>query len=93
MWNVENKLRKPDPVFWGQVEEKVARSADVGGWQHGPIYIIEQAQDEQIDTPAWLTGLDLYEKPPGAEELIGEIGDDAARLFVKIERLRKMYER
>lgn len=92
MWNVENKLRKPDPVFWGQVEEKVARSADVGGWSKGPVSIASEQADEAIDIPAWGRGYDLYPKPAGADELIREIGEDSEALFRKILRLKELYE-
>jgi hypothetical protein len=90
--NVEDKPRRPDPRFWQAVKDKVARSAGVGGWRHGPVFICEQAQDEQIDTPAWLRGLNEFPKPPGADALIADIGDDAEALFKKIEKLRGLYE-
>ena len=92
VWIVEDKPAPRNLRFDREVELKVARSAGVGGWAKGPVFIIEQAQDEQIDTPAWLTGLDQYEKPPGAADLIAEIGEDAAGIFEKIERLRCMYD-
>lgn len=91
VWNVEDKQPVIDPDFLEAVEEKVARSTDVGGWQHGPVFIVEQAQDEQVDTPSWLTGLDEYPKPPGADALIKEIAADSAALHAKLERLKRLY--
>lgn len=92
VWNVEDKPRPRNERFDREVEAKVARSSGVDGWRHGPVFICEQAADEQIDTPAWLRGLDLFDKPPGAERLIAEIHADSAGVFEKIERLWRLYE-
>ena len=95
VWNVVGKhvTRDSWPAdFRALVDAKVARSTGVDGWKHGPVFITEQAQDEQVDTPAWLTGLTLFPFPEGAEELVAEIGLDAAKLFAKIARLKGMYE-
>lgn len=90
--NIEDKVPPRNERFDAEVEAKVARSVGVGGWAKGPVFICEQANDETIDIPSWLTGLDQYAKPAGAERLIAEIGIDAARLFEKIERLKGLYE-
>lgn len=95
VWNVEGKpaTRESLPAgFRAAVEAKVARSADVGGWAKGPLFILAEAQDEAIDLPSWLRGLDEFEKPEGAEALIGEIGMDAAAIFRKVELLKELYE-
>lgn len=91
VWNVEGKPKPRNEEFWAAVEAKVKASAGVDGWRNGPLFITDNAADEQIDTPAWLTGLDLYPFPPGAKELRAEIGEDAADLFEKIQRLKGMY--
>lgn len=92
VWNVEDKPKPRDEEFWAAVAAKIAASEGVNGWRHGPQFITDQANDETIDIPAWLTGLDLYPLPPGAKELRAEIGEDAAELFRKIEKLKGMYD-
>jgi len=92
VWNVVDKPAPRFDRFDAEVEAKVARSAGVNGWAKGPVYIIEQAQDEQIDTPAWLTGLLEYPKPAGLDARLEEIHRDAADLWAKIEALKELYE-
>jgi len=92
VWNVEDKPRPVNELFWDEVDSKIAASSGVDGWRHGPVFICEQAIDECIDVPAWLTGLDGFDKPAGADSLVAEIGEDAEALFVKIERLKGLYE-
>lgn len=89
--NIEDKVPPRNARFDAEVEAKVARSVGVGGWAKGPGYIIEQAQDEQIDTPAWLTGLLEYPKPAGLDARLEEIHRDAADLWAKIEALKELY--
>lgn len=93
--NVEGKPASADSLpagFRAEVEAKVARSSGVGGWAKGPGFILNEAQDEAVDLPSWLRGLDEFPKPEGAAELIGEIGMDAAAIFQKLERLKGLYE-
>lgn len=92
VWIVEDKPAPRNLRFDREVELKVARSAGVGGWAKGPVFIIEQAQDEQIDTPAWLTGLDQYPKPAGVDDRVARIHRLAADLFEEIEALKGLYE-
>lgn len=90
--NIEDKVPPRNARFDAEVEAKVARSEGVGGWAKGPGFILDEAQDEAIDLPSWLRGLDEFPKPAGADELIGEIGMDAAAIFRKLERLKGLYE-
>lgn len=92
VWNIEDKPRPVNERFWDEVDSKVAASSGVDGWRHGPVFIVEQANDECIDIPSWLTGLEGFDKPVGADRLIAEIGEDAEVLFGKIERLKALYE-
>ena len=95
VWNVEGKPVTRDSLpaaFRAEVEAKVNRSTGVGGWSKGPAFILDEAQDEAIDLPAWLRGLDLFDMPDGAADLIGEIGLDAAAIYRKLERLKGLYE-
>ena len=78
--------------FADAVEAKVESSAGVNGWRHGPTHICGQAIEETVDVAAWLRGLDEFEKPAGAEDLIAMITGDAALLFEAIERLKATYE-
>lgn len=90
--HLEDKTKPRNERFDREVEEKVARSAGVGGWAKGPVFIIEQAAEEPVDVPAWLTGLLEYSQPPGLGERLEEIHRDAADLWQKIENLKGMYE-
>lgn len=91
VWNVVDRPKPRNHVFEAEVEKKVSRSVDVDGWKHGPFFIIDQANEETVDIPAWLRGLDRHPKPPGVDELVAEIGEEAADLFDKIRKLRRMY--
>lgn len=88
--NVVDKPRQPGR-FELEVDEKVARSEGVGGWQHGPVFICDQANEETVDIPAWLRGLDEFPKPAGAQERIARIHRKAAELFDEIEELKGLY--
>mgnify|MGYP000718701008 CR=1 FL=1 len=78
-------------AFADAVESKVETSAEVNGWRHGPAHICEQAIEETVDIAAWLRGLDEFEKPAGAEDLIATVTGDAALLFEAVGRLKGMY--
>jgi hypothetical protein len=90
--HLEDKTKPRNERFDREVEEKVARSAGVGGWAKGPVFIIEQAAEEPVDVPSWLTGLGEFPKPPGLDARLEEIHQDAADLWKKIEALKGMYE-
>lgn len=90
--NIEDKVPPRNDRFDAEVEAKVARSVGVGGWAKGPGYIIEQAAEEPVDVPSWLTGLLEYPKPAGLDARLEEIHRDAADLWVKIEALKELYE-
>ena len=92
VWIVEDKPAPRNLRFDREVELKVARSAGVGGWAKGPLFIIEQAAEEPVDVPAWLTGLGEFPKPPGLDARLEEIHRDAADLWQKIENLKALYE-
>ena len=79
-------------LFDRDVEEKVARSKNVNGWARGPVFICEQAAEEPVDVPAWLTGLDLYPKPAGVDEHVARIHRKAAELWAEVEALKERYE-
>lgn len=91
VWNVEDKSPVPNPVFWQEVDDKIAASEGVDGWSKGPGFIIDQAAEEPLDVPGWLKGLDEHPKPVGVDSLVDEIGMDAERLWEKIQRLKGMY--
>lgn len=89
--NIEDKVPPRNARFDAEVEAKVARSVGVGGWAKGVDYIISQAAEEPIDSPAWLRGLLQYPQPAGLEERLEEIHRDAADLWAKIEALKELY--
>lgn len=92
VWNIEDKPARRNERFDAEVEAKVARSAGVGGWAKGPGFIIEQAAEEPVDVPAWLTGLSEYPQPPGLHARLDEIHRKAAELWQDIEDLKGLYE-
>lgn len=79
--------------FFDLVEDKVRKSAEVGGWKRGPLAIIDEAADECVDAPAWLRGLDTHPKPAGVDDQVRRIQYDAALLWHEIQKLREMYVR
>jgi hypothetical protein len=92
VWTVEDKPVPRNARFDAEVDAKVARSTGVGGWAKGPVFIIEQAAEEPVDVPAWLTGLDQYDKPAGVDARLERIHRKAADLFDEIEALKDLYE-
>lgn len=92
VWNIEDKPAPRIDRFDAEVKAKVAGSAGVGGWVKGPAFIIEQAAEEPVDVPAWLTGLLQHPQPPGLDARLERIHRKAADLWQDIEDLKGLYE-
>lgn len=75
------------------VGKAVAAGEHVDGWAQGPSGICAQAQDECVDVPGWLRGLDRFPMTGEQQQLIDVITAYAELLFHAIGRLAETYDR
>lgn len=91
VWNIEDKPKPPNKKYRAEVEAKVERSADVGGWKNGPVFVTSEMADEAIDIAGWARGLDKDSLSPAQSRLLDSILDDAEELYGAIMRLRQSF--
>lgn len=72
-----------------EVDAQVARNEGRGGWDRGPLAIIAEAAEEQVDTAAWLRGLDQYPMTACQRDRIERIVNDSRLIWEELGELRR----
>lgn len=91
VWNVEDRPKPVNKKYRAEVEAKVERSADVGGWKHGPVFVTSEMADEAIDIAGWARGLDRASLSPAQLKMLNGILQDAEDLYGAIMRLQQTF--
>lgn len=75
-----------------QAAERIRRGEQVDGWALGPERICQEMADEMVDCSGWARGLEQYDLPPRAAEIIDLITGDCALIWDQIMELKRIYE-